>query len=49
MGIKHRADSGFLKFSALIKLGFGRTVKCSEMPYVSYPNRVRPAWVLTIG
>jgi len=38
MGIKHRADSGFRKFSTLIKLGFGRTVKCSEMPYVSYPK-----------
>lgn len=38
MGIKHRADSGFRKLSALIKLGFGRTVKCSEMPYVSYPR-----------
>ena len=40
MGIKHRADSGFRKFSTLIKLGFGRTVKCSEMPYVSYPKLV---------
>ena len=38
MGIKHRADSGFRKFSTLIKLGFGRTFKCSEMPYVSYPK-----------
>jgi hypothetical protein len=27
MGIKHRADSGFRKFSALSKLGFGRTSK----------------------
>jgi short-subunit dehydrogenase len=38
MGIKHRADSGFRKFSALSKLGFGRSVKCFEMPYVSYPR-----------
>ncbi len=38
MGIKHRAASGFRKFSALSKLGFGRTVKCFEMPYVSYPE-----------
>ncbi|MDD4417117.1 MAG: hypothetical protein PHI70_10085 [Proteiniphilum sp.] len=35
MGIKHRADSGFGKFWALSKLGFGRTIKCFEMPYVS--------------
>jgi hypothetical protein len=40
MGIKHRADSGFCKFSALSKLGFGRTNKCFEMPYVSYPRLV---------
>lgn len=39
MGIKHRADSGFRKFRSLSKLGFGRTVKCFEMPYVSYPSR----------
>jgi hypothetical protein len=38
MGIKHRADSGFRKFRFLSKLGFGRTVKCFEMPYVSYPR-----------
>ena len=38
MGIKHRADSGLRKFSVLIKLGFGRTVKRFEMPYVSYPR-----------
>lgn len=38
MGIKHRADSGSRKFSALNKLGFGWTVKCFEMPYVSYPR-----------
>jgi hypothetical protein len=41
MGIKHRADSGFCKFSALSKLGFGRTNKCFEMPYVSYPRLLR--------
>jgi hypothetical protein len=39
MGIKHRADSGFRKLSALSKLGFGRTVQCFKMPYVSYPSR----------
>ncbi len=38
MGIKHRADNGFRKFSSLSKLGFGRTVKCFESPYVSYPR-----------
>lgn len=38
MGIKHRADSGFRKFSALSKIGFGRLVKSFEMPYVSYPR-----------
>jgi len=38
MGIKHRADSGFRKFRVLSKLGFGRTFKCFEMPYVSYPR-----------
>ncbi len=38
MGIKHRAAFGFRKFSALSKLSFGRTVKCFEMPYVSYPR-----------
>jgi hypothetical protein len=38
MGIKHRADSGFRKFSALSKLCLGGQVKCSEMPYVSYPR-----------
>ena len=42
MGIKHRAVSGFRKFSALSKLGFGRTVKTFEMPYVSYPGRWQP-------
>ncbi len=39
MGIKHRADSGFRKFSALNKFGYGQTVKYFEMPYVSYPER----------
>ena len=39
MGIKHRADSGFRKFSALSKIGFGRTELYFEMPYVSYLNR----------
>ena len=43
MGIKHRADSGFRKFSALSKLGFRRTVKSSKMPYVSYP---KPFWAI---
>jgi hypothetical protein len=38
MGIKHRADSGFRRFSALSKVCFGRTVKSFEMPYVSYPR-----------
>ena len=38
MGIKHRADSGFRKFSALIYVRFGRTVKSCEMPYVSALN-----------
>jgi hypothetical protein len=38
MGIKHRADSGFSKLASLSKLGFGRTDKCFEMPYVSYPR-----------
>ena len=38
MGIKHRADSGFRKFSALIQVRFGRTIKSFEMPYVSYPS-----------
>ena len=42
MGIKHRADSAFRKFSAFSKLGFGRTSKCFEMPYVSYPSRYVP-------
>jgi len=32
MGIKHRADSAFRKFSALSELGFGRTEKCFESP-----------------
>ncbi len=41
MGIKHRADSGFRKFSALSKIGFGRTELYFEMPYVSYPSRWR--------
>jgi hypothetical protein len=43
MCIKHRADSGFRKFSVLNKLGFGRTIKSFEMPYVSYPNRWQQA------
>ena len=38
MGIKHRADSGFRKFSALSQVRFRRTVKCFVMPYVSYPK-----------
>jgi hypothetical protein len=38
MGIKLRADGGFRKFSALNELGFRRTVKRFEMPYVSYPR-----------
>ena len=38
MGIKHRADSAFRKFPSLSKLGFGRTVMCFEVPYVSYPR-----------
>jgi len=37
MGIKHRADGGFCKFSALNQVRFGRTDKCFEMPYDSYP------------
>ncbi len=37
MGIKHRADSGFRKFSALNKVFLGGQVRSSEMPYVSYP------------
>lgn len=43
MGIKHRADGGFRKFSALNKVRLGRTVKCSEMPYVSYPRPLCPS------
>ncbi len=39
MGIKHRADSGFRKFSALNQVRFGPTVKFFEMPYVSYRGR----------
>ena len=35
MGIKHREDSGFVKFWALSKLSFGGQVRRSEMPYVS--------------
>lgn len=38
MGIKHRADSDLRKFSALNKVSLKRTVKCFEMPYVSYPR-----------
>lgn len=38
MGVKHRVANVFRKFSALDKLGFGRTVKCFEMLYVSYPR-----------
>jgi hypothetical protein len=39
MGIKHRADIGFRKFSALNKVCLGGQVLSSEMPYVSYPSR----------
>lgn len=38
MVIKHWADSGFGKFLVLSKLGIGRTVKCFEIPYVSFPR-----------
>jgi len=38
MGIKHRADSGFRKFRVLSKLCISGQVRCSEMPYVSYPG-----------
>jgi len=38
MGIKHRAECGFRKFWVLCKVRLGRTVKCLEMPYVSYPR-----------
>ena|GEM_PF-3771593 len=38
MGIKHRADSGFRKFSAFSKLSLGEQVISFEMPYVSYPR-----------
>mgnify|MGYP007046304194 CR=1 FL=1 len=41
MGIKHRADSAFRKFSALSKICLGRQVRSSEMPYVSYPRLKR--------
>ena len=41
MGIKHRADSGFHKFQILSKLGYKQTVKCFEMPYVSYPKPLK--------
>ena len=44
MGIEHRADSGFRKFSALSKVRFGRTIRCFEMPYVSYP---RPLYAIS--
>ena len=43
MGIKHRADSGFRKFSALRKIGLGRINKSFEMPYVSYPRTLTSA------
>jgi hypothetical protein len=39
MGIKHRADSGFLEFRVLNKLCLGGQVNSSEMPYISYPSR----------
>ena len=38
MGIKHRADSGFRKFSILSKICLGGQVSSFEMPYVSYPR-----------
>lgn len=38
MGIKHRADRGFRKFSALIQVRFGLAVKSFEVPYTSYPR-----------
>lgn len=38
MGIKHRADSGFRKFSTLNKLCLGGQVRSSETPYVPYPK-----------
>lgn len=38
MGIKHRADSGFRKFSALSKVCLGGQVNSFEVPYVSYPR-----------
>ena len=38
MGIKHREDSAFLKFSVFSKLCHGGQVSSSEMPYVSYPR-----------
>jgi hypothetical protein len=38
MGIKHRANSASRKYLALRKLCLGRQVRCSEMPYVSYPR-----------
>ena len=41
MGIKHRADTGFRKFSDLNQVHFGWTVKYFKMPYVSYPRLVR--------
>jgi hypothetical protein len=48
MGIKHRADSGFRKFSALNKVRFDRTDTCFEMPYVSYPRRWQQAKKMTM-
>lgn len=38
MGIKHRADSAFGKYTTLSKLGLGGQVRSSKMPYVSYPR-----------
>jgi len=38
MGIKHRAESGSHKFSVLNMLCLGGLVRCSKMPYVSYPR-----------
>lgn len=38
MGTKHRADSGFRKFSALSKLCHGGQVRSSEALYISYPR-----------
>lgn len=40
MGIKHRAYSGFRKFSALNKFGFGWTGKCFYFPAIAKPFSV---------